>query len=136
MMSSIDPITSDEKEKKVEEVFKDLRCARTPEEVVSGLVELSEFIEKENLTPNQLEELKGIGCVTMTRHSYMEVLDRFGVLISIVTASLIAGTTITALYQLLHISDPFGLFGFMILAPFAAMPLLLLYYGKKQKWFT
>ncbi|MCD1294767.1 hypothetical protein CUJ83_07115 [Methanocella sp. CWC-04] len=135
-MSSIDKITRDEIKNKVDVVFKDIRKANTPEEVVSRLVELSDFIDKENLTPQQLNELSGIGNMAIMRHYYYEFFDRLGVMLSLVTASILAGTTITALYLLYESGNLFNYFGTLVLLPFVVMPLYLLFYGKKWNWFS
>jgi hypothetical protein len=118
----------------VDVIFKDIRQAQTPEDVVPLLVELSEFIDGENLTPQQLEELRGIGIKAMYRHSRLEFLNDFGALISIVTSSMIAGGAITCMY-LIYISGVLNQFTIVLLVPLALLPLYLFYYGKTAKWF-
>lgn len=135
-MSHLDKVTRDKIEAKVNVVFRDLRSARTPEEVVSGLVELSDFIDKENLTPAQLEELRGIGCAAMTRHSYMDDLNRMGVVMSFIISSMIAGLAITALYMLYQSGVFFSNINTIILLLFTLIPIYLLYCGKKWDWFS
>ena len=75
VMNLLDNLTKEKIENKVDMVFKDIRNAKTPEEIVPLLVELSEFIDRENLTPEQLEELKGMGTRAMAKHSRMEMLN-------------------------------------------------------------
>ncbi|OPY25785.1 MAG: hypothetical protein A4E28_02923 [Methanocella sp. PtaU1.Bin125] len=133
-MAVLDTFTKEKIEKKVDVIFKDIRKAETPEDVVPLLVELSDFIDGENLTPQQLEELRGIGARAMHRHSRMEFLNDFGALISIVTASMIAGGAITGIYLVYStgILEPLSI---VLLLPLALLPLYLFYYGKNQKWF-
>lgn len=133
-MAVLDKITRDKIEKKVDATFKDVRKAQTPEDVVPLLVELSEFIDRENLTPHQLEELRGIGVKAMHRHSQLEFLNDFGALISIITASMIAGGAITGMY-LIYVSGMLEPLSIVLLVPLALLPLYLLYYGKTRKWF-
>ena len=133
-MAVLDNITKDKIERKVDVIFKDIRNADTPEDVVPLLVELSEFIDGENLTPQQLEELRGIGIKAMHRHSQAEFLNDFGVLISIITASMIAGGAITGMY-LIYTSGVMEKMSIVLLVPLALMPLYMFYYGKSQKWF-
>jgi hypothetical protein len=99
-MAVLDNLTKRKIERKVDVIFKDIREAQTPEDVVPLLVELSEFIDGENLTSQQLEELRGIGVRAMHKHSRMEFLNDFGALVSIVTASMIAGGAITGMYMI------------------------------------
>lgn len=133
-MNLLDNLTKEKIESKVDMVFKDIRTARTPEEVVPLLVELSEFIDRENLTPEQLEELKGIGAKAMARHTRRELLDNVGTVVSIVTASMIAGSAITIMYYLYTLgTESFAIF---LLVPLALLPVYLFYYGKTQKWFS
>ncbi|HEY3272729.1 MAG TPA: hypothetical protein VGJ92_03145 [Methanocella sp.] len=134
MMAILDNVTKDKIERKVDVIFKDIRKADTPEDVVPLLVELSEFIDGENLTPQQLEELRGIGIKAMHRHSQVEFLNDFGALISIVTASMIAGAAITGMY-LIYNSGVLEPMSIVLLVPLALLPLYLFYYGKTQKWF-
>jgi hypothetical protein len=134
MMAVLDNFTKNKIERKVDVIFKDIRQADTPEDVVPLLVELSEFIDGENLTPQQLEELRGIGIKAMHRHSQAEFLNDFGALISIVTASMIAGAAITGMY-LIYISGMLELVSIVLLVPLALLPLYLFFYGKTQKWF-
>jgi hypothetical protein len=134
MMAILDNVTKDKIERKVDVIFKDIRSADTPEDVVPLLVELSEFIDGENLTPQQLEELRGIGIKAMHRHSRGEFLNDFGALISIVTASMIAGGAITSMY-LIYSSGVLEPLSIVLLVPLALLPLYLFYYGKTQKWF-
>jgi len=133
-MAVLDTVTREKIESKVDVIFKDIRQAETPEDVVPLLVELSEFIDGENLTPQQLEELRGIGVRAMHKHSRMEFLNDFGALISIVTASMIAGGAITGMYLVYStgILEPFSI---LLLLPLALLPVYLFYYGKTQKWF-
>lgn len=133
-MAVLDTVTKEKIEKKVDVIFKDIRRAETPEDVVPLLVELSEFIDGENLTPQQLEELRGIGVKAMHKHSRMEFLNDFGALISIVTASMIAGGAITGMYLVYStgILEPLSI---VLLLPLALLPVYLFYYGKTQKWF-
>lgn len=133
-MAVLDTVTKEKIEKKVDVIFKDIRHAETPEDVVPLLVELSEFIDGENLTPQQLEELRGIGVKAMHKHSRMEFLNDFGALISIVTASMIAGGAITGMYLVYStgILEPLSI---VLLLPLALLPVYLFYYGKTQKWF-
>ncbi len=133
-MSVLDNLTKHKIEKKVDVIFKDIRQARTPEDVVPLLVELSEFIDGENLTPQQLEELRGIGIKAMHRHSQLEFLNDFGALISIVTASMIAGAAITGMYMI-YTSGMLEPMSIVLLVPLALLPLYLFYYGRNQKWF-
>ncbi len=133
-MAILDNLTKHKIEKKVDVIFKDIRKAQTPEDVVPLLVELSEFIDGENLTPQQLEELRGIGIKAMHRHSQKEFLNDFGALISIVTASMIAGAAITGMY-LIYTSGMLEPTSIVLLVPLALLPLSLFYYGKTQKWF-
>ena len=134
VMNLLDNLTKEKIENKVDMVFKDIRNAKSPEEIVPLLVELSEFIDRENLTPEQLEELKGMGTRAMAKHSRMEMLNNIGAVISIVTASMIAGSAITIIYYLLTtgIDSPAAI----LLTPLALLPVYLLYYGKTQKWFS
>jgi hypothetical protein len=134
MMAVLDNVTKNKIERKVDVIFKDIREADTPEDVVPLLVELSEFIDGENLTPQQLEELRGIGIKAMHRHSQVEFLNDFGALISIVTASMIAGAAITGMY-LIYISGVLEPASIVLLVPLALLPLYLFFYGKNQKWF-
>ena len=134
MMAVLDNVTKNKIERKVDVIFKDIREADTPEDVVPLLVELSEFIDGENLTPQQLEELRGIGIKAMHRHSQVEFLNDFGALISIVTASMIAGGAITGMY-LIYSSGVLEPLSIVLLVPLALLPLYLFYYGKNQKWF-
>jgi hypothetical protein len=134
MMALLDNVTKDKIERKVDVIFKDIRNADTPEDVVPLLVELSEFIDGENLTPQQLEELSGIGIKAMHRHSQVEFLNDFGALISIVTASMIAGGAIAGMY-LIYSSGLLEPLSIVLLVPLALLPLYLFYYGKTQKWF-
>jgi hypothetical protein len=133
-MAVLDTVTKEKIERKVDVIFKDIRQAQTPEDVVPLLVELSEFIDGENLTPQQLEELRGIGVKAMHKHSRMEFLNDFGALISIVTASMIAGAAITGMYLVYStgILEPLSI---VLLLPLALLPVYLFYYGKTQKWF-
>jgi len=133
-MAVLDTVTREKIESKVDVIFKDIRQAETPEDVVPLLVELSEFIDGENLTPQQLEELRGIGVRAMHKHSRMEFLNDFGALISIVTASMIAGGAITGMYLVYStgILEPLSI---VLLLPLALLPVYLFYYGKTQKWF-
>jgi hypothetical protein len=132
-MAVLDTVTKQKIEKKVDVIFKDIRQAQTPEDVVPLLVELSEFIDGENLTPQQLEELRGIGVKAMHRHSRMEFLNDFGALISIVTTSMIAGAAITGMYLIYTgLLDPMVI---LLLVPLALLPVYLFYYGRTQKWF-
>lgn len=133
-MSILDNITRQKIEDKVDVVFKEIRSAKTPEEVVPLLVELSEFIDDENLTMDQLEEIKGLGWKAMKRHSRMEFLNNLGALISIVMSSMIGGATITAIYYL--ITSGIASLESVLLVPIALLPIYLLYYGKTQKWFN
>ena len=133
-MAVLDTVTRQKIERKVDVIFKDIRNADTPEDVVPLLVELSEFIDGENLTPQQLEELRGIGIKAMHRHSQAEFLNDFGVLISIITASMIAGGAITGMY-LIYTSGVMEKMSIVLLVPLALMPLYMFYYGKSQKWF-
>ncbi len=133
-MAVLDIITRQKIERKVDVIFKDMREAQTPEDVVPLLVELSEFIDRENLTPQQLEELRGIGIRAMHRHSQLEFLNDFGALISIVTASMIAGAAITGMY-LIYTTGMLEPMSIVLLVPLALLPLYLFYYGKTQKWF-
>lgn len=133
-MAVLDTVTKQKIERKVDVIFKDMRQAETPEEVVPLLVELSEFIEGENLTPQQLDELRGIGVRTMHRHNQMEFLNDFGVLVTIMTSSMIAGSAITGMY-LIYQSGTLSPLAIVLLVPLALLPLYLLYYGKSQKWF-
>jgi hypothetical protein len=135
-MSSIDRITREEIENKVDSVFRDIRNATTPEEVVSKLIELSDFIDSENLTPQQLDEISGIGYTTMRRHAYFDIFNNIGIVMSLITASIIAGLTITALYTIYEHGEFFNYPGTFILIPFVLMPVYLLYYGNSQKWFN
>jgi len=134
VMNLLDNLTKSKIENKVDMVFMDLRNAKTPEEIVPLLVELSEFIDKENLTPEQLEELRGIGTKAMARHSRMEVLNNLGAIISIATASMIAGLAITISYYLY--SMEVQSMAILLLVPLALLPIYLFYYGKTQKWFS
>jgi hypothetical protein len=118
----------------VDVIFKDIRQAETPEDVVPLLVELSEFIDGENLTPQQLEELRGLGVRAMYKHSRMEFLNDFGALISIVTASMIAGGAITGMY-LIYTTGILEPLSIVLLLPLALLPVYLFYYGRTQKWF-
>ncbi len=133
-MAVLDNLTRDKIEKKVDVIFKDIRKAETPEEVVPLLVELSDFIDEENLTPQQLDELRGIGIKAMHRHDQLEFLNDFCALISMVTASLIAGGAITGMFLIYStgILEPLSI---VLLVPLALLPLYLFYYGKSQKWF-
>lgn len=133
-MAVLDTFTKEKIEKKVDVIFKDIRNAETPEDVIPLLVELSDFIDGENLTPQQLEELRGIGARAMHRHSRREFLNDFGALISIVTASMIAGGAITGMYLVYStgILEPLSI---VLLLPLALLPVYLFYYGKTQKWF-
>lgn len=134
MMNLLDNLTKVKIENKVDLVFKDIRDARTPEEVVPLLIELSDFIDRENLTPEQLEELRGIGARALLKHSRRELLDNAGAVISIVTASMIGGAAITIMYYLVSLGvTSMAIF---VLVPLAMLPVYLLYYGKTQKWFT
>jgi hypothetical protein len=133
-MAILDTFTREKIESKVDVIFKDIRRAQTPEEVVPLLVELSEFIDGENLTPQQLEEIRGIGNRIIKRHSQMEFLNSFGALISLVTASMIAGGAITAAY-LLYDSGSISPLALAVLIPLVLLPLYLYYYGRTQKWF-
>ncbi len=137
-MTVLDNMTKEKIEKKVDVIFKDIRKAETPEDVVPLLVELSEFIDEENLTPQQLEELRGIGIKAMHRHSQLEFLNNFGALISIVTASMIAGGAITGMYMIYTLSetDPLSIVLLAPLALLALLPIYLFYYGKTQRWFS
>lgn len=134
VMNLLDNLTKSKIESKVDMVFKDLRRAKTPEEVVPLLVELSEFIDRENLTPEQLEELRGIGTRAIARHSRMELLNNLGAVISIVTASMIAGSALTIMYYLY--SMEVQSMAVVVLVPLALLPIYLFYYGKTQKWFS
>jgi hypothetical protein len=134
-MSVLDTVTKDKIEKKVDVIFKDIRSAETPEAVVPLLVELSEFIDGENLTPHQLDELRGIGIKAMHRHSQAEFLNDFGALISMVTASMIAGAAITGMY-LIYNSGMLEPLSIVLLLPLAMLPLYMFVYGKSQKWFN
>ena len=134
VMNLLDNLTKSKIENKVDMVFMDLRNAKSPEEVVPLLIELSEFIDNENLTPEQLEELRGIGTKTMIKHSRMELLNNLGVIISIATASMIAGSAMTIMYYL-YSMEVQSLAIFM-LVPLALLPIYLFYYGKTQKWFS
>lgn len=133
-MAVLDTVTKQKIERKVDVIFKDIRQAETPEDVVPLLVELSEFIDRENLTPQQLEELRGLGVRAMHKHSRMEFLNDFGALISIVTASMIAGGAITGMYLIYStgILEPLSI---VLLLPLALLPVYLFYYGRTQKWF-
>jgi hypothetical protein len=133
-MNLLDNLTKEKIESKVDMVFKDIRAARTPEEIVPLLVELSEFIDRENLTPEQLEELKGIGAKAMARQSRAEMLNNLGAVVSIATASMIAGSAMTIMYYLYTMgTESFAIF---LLVPLALLPVYLFYYGKTQKWFS
>jgi hypothetical protein len=134
-MAVIDTFTREKIDRKVDVIFKDIRYAETPEEVVPLLVELSEFIDGENLTDAQLEELRGIGNKAMHRHSRMEFLNNFGALMSIIMSSMIAGSAITAMY-LMYTSGGFSPLFIVLMVPLTLMPLYLFYYGKIQKWFS
>ncbi len=70
----------------------------------------------------------------MRRHSRMEFMNNFGVLISIVTASMIAGGAITGMYTIYStgVLEPFII---IMLLPFALLPMYLFDYGKTQQWF-
>jgi hypothetical protein len=133
-MAVLDNLTKRKIERKVDVIFKDIREAQTPEDVVPLLVELSEFIDGENLTSQQLEELRGIGVRAMHKHSRMEFLNDFGALVSIVTASMIAGGAITGMYMIYStgILEPLAI---VLLLPLALLPVYLFYYGRTQKWF-
>ncbi|MGA9140973.1 MAG: hypothetical protein WBZ29_12160 [Methanocella sp.] len=133
-MAVLDNVTKQKIERKVDVIFKDMRDAQTPEDVVPLLVELSEFIDGENLTPQQLEELRGIGVRAMHKHSRMEFLNDFGALISIVTASMIAGAAITGMY-LIYTTGILEPLSIVLLLPLAMLPVYLFYYGRTQKWF-
>lgn len=133
-MNLLDNLTKEKIETKVDMVFKDIRAAKTPEEIVPLLIELSEFIDRENLTPEQLEELRGMGTRAMAKHSRMELLNNIGAVISIATASMIAGSAITIMYYLYTTGiESTTLF---LLVPLALLPVYLWYYGKTQKWFS
>ncbi len=133
-MAVLDTLTRQKIERKVDVIFKDIRQAETPEDVVPLLVELSEFIDGENLTPQQLEELRGLGVRAMHKHSRMEFLNDFGALISIVTASMIAGGAITGMY-LIYTTGILEPLSIVLLLPLALLPVYLFYYGRTQKWF-
>ena len=134
VMNLLDNLTKSKIESKVDMVFKDLRNAKTPEEVVPLLIELSEFIDQENLTPEQLEELRGIGTKALAKHSRMEFLNNIGAIISIATASMIAGSAITIMYYLYSMEvQSMAIF---LLVPLTLLPIYLFYYGKTQKWFS
>ncbi len=133
-MAVLDTMTRDKIEKKVDVIFKDIRKAQTPEDVVPLLVELSEFIDSENLTPQQLEELRGIGIKAMHKHSRLEFLNDFGALVSIVTSSMIAGAAITGIYMI-YSTGQLSQLSIVLLVPLALLPLYLFYYGRAQKWF-
>ena len=133
-MAVLDTLTRQKIERKVDVIFKDIRQAETPEDVVPLLVELSEFIDGENLTPQQLEELRGLGVRAMYKHSRMEFLNDFGALISIVTASMIAGGAITGMY-LIYTTGILEPLSIVLLLPLALLPVYLFYYGRTQKWF-
>ncbi len=133
-MAVLDTVTRQKIERKVDVIFKDIRDAQTPEDVVPLLVELSEFIDGENLTPQQLEELRGVGVRAMHKHSRMEFLNDFGALVSIVTASMIAGGAITGMY-LIYSTGVLEPLSIVMLLPLALLPVYLFYYGRTQKWF-
>ncbi|HMK46008.1 MAG TPA: hypothetical protein VK436_05235 [Methanocella sp.] len=134
MMNLLDRFTKDKIEHKVDMTFREIKDAKTPEEVVPLLIELSEFIDQENLTSQQLEEIRGLGAKAMKRHIRTDFLNNIGALISIVTASMIGGAALTILYYLFTL----GVQSFIVfvLVPLAVLPIYLLYYGKTQKWFT
>ena len=134
-MAVLDTFTRQKIERKVDVIFRDIRSAQTPEQVVPLLVELSEFIDGENLTEQQLEEIRGIGTRVMRRHNHMEFINNMGAMISLATASLIAGGAITGLYML-YSSGAFSPYAIVVLVPLVMMPVYLFYYGKTQKWFT
>jgi hypothetical protein len=133
-MAVLDSVTKQKIEKKVDVIFKDMRRAQTPEDVVPLLVELSEFIDGENLTPQQLEELRGIGVRAMRRHSRREFLNDFGAMVSIVTASMVAGGAITGMY-LIYTTGILEPLVIVMMVPLALLPMYLFYYGKTQQWF-
>ena len=133
-MSILDVVTRQKIEGKVDIVFKELREAKTPEEVVPLLIELSEFIDEEHLTPQQLDELKGVGSKAIRRHTRMEFLNNFGALITIVTSSMIGGAAITIIYYFLAAQEVS--LAPVLLVPIAMLPIYLLFYGKTQKWFS
>ena len=122
-------------EKKVDVIFRDMRKARSPDDVVPLLVELSEFIDGENLTEHQLEELRGIGARAMNRHSQIEFLHDFGTLISMLVVSLISGAAITGIY-LISTSGTLSPMSVALLMPLALSPLYLFFYGNTEKLFT
>jgi len=133
-MNLLDRFTKDRIEHKVDMTFREIKNAKTPEEVVPLLIELSEFLDQENLTSQQLEEIKGLGTKAMRKHIQADFLNNIGALISIVTAGMIGGAALTILYYLFTL----GVQSFIVfvLVPMAVLPIYLLYYGKTQKWFT
>jgi hypothetical protein len=133
-MSSIDKVTMSEIQDKVDEVFSGMREARTPEEVVAGLVEISDFIDSQNLTPEQLMELRGIGSTVMEKQDRQKLADQVGVVISFVMSGLIAGCALTAIYLLSASLDVINGMEMAFMALFVLVPFALLLYGSKH-WF-